>query len=891
MHQEPDEFALLASQAGVRAANGPAPGAAAFQTADVVEIHGPLDAGLFRAALTRAVAEADTLRITVREREGVPVQRVAAAPGEAPLRTLDLRAHPDPLAAAHAWTRADLDHPGAAPDPEPVSGTPVGDPASADAPGPGAPADALASADSPDSPDGTRAPGPADAPLMTQALIRLADDRYWWYQRVHALAVDAYALRLVGRRVAELYTAFAAGREPSRTRFAPLRAVAEEESRYLDGERYAADREFWTGRMAGAPAPRTLGGPPTGAHAGVLNAHTDLPPGAFGRITRAAATGRATWAELFAAVAALHLHRATGARDLVLGLPLTNRRGPAALRTPHAAVNVLPLRLTVHPEDTGAALLRRVALEIREVRRHQRYPGVDLRRDLGLADTEPLTGPLVGIRPRADDLAFGPLTGTVRELASGPVDDLVLGAAPGPGGRLRISVDAPADRHDRDAVTRHHTTLLHLLDGYTELLLTDPQRSVGTLGALPLHRERDAAGSRSDGRRTTDAARGPDGRHERDAVRGPDGHQERDAAQGANGHRERRERDEPRGSNDRQERHPAGRRSGRPAVRTVPDELTARAALTPDAVAVRTADTTLTFAELECAAGGLGAELARLGVTTGTPVALALPRTATLVVALFAVLGAGGVCQPLDLDHSPERLRAALDDVRPVRVIGTTATLAALPGHGLPSLALDDPAARDALARHLAPVPTTRPTLRDAACLVHAPVPNGRPGGVLVGHASLAALHADHGSDRIAPAVARTGRPRLRAAHTAPFASGTSWGPLLWMVHGHELHLVDDAVHRDPAALTAYVRQQRVDYLDVTPSLGAALLAEGLLDEGHHRPAVLLVGGEPVPGPPRERLTAVPGQPARQRARPGSAEPRPRAVPHPRINLTRSSRP
>ncbi|MEU3154020.1 amino acid adenylation domain-containing protein, partial [Streptomyces griseus] len=152
------------------------------------------------------------------------------------------------------------------------------------------------------------------------------------------------------------------------------------------------------------------------------------------------------------------------------------------------------------------------------------------------------------------------------------------------------------------------------------------------------------------------------------------------------------------------------------------------------------------------------------------------------------------------------------------------------------------------------PLPTG-PALADPAYLIHTSGSTGRPKGVLVSHASLANLCAGHGTDHIAPAVARTGRERLRVAHSASFAFDASWDPLLWMVHGHELHLLDDAAYRDPAALTAYVGTHLVDYLDVTPSYAEALIAEGLLDEGRHHPAHLVVGGETVPPALWERLT------------------------------------
>ncbi|MFD5553548.1 AMP-binding protein [Streptomyces sp. NPDC127068] len=786
MYQDPDEFALLAAQAGVHFADRLAPGSAAFQTADVVEIHGPLDEELFGAALTRVVGEAETLRTVVREHAGGPRQRVAPAPADAPLHRLDLRAVPAPLAAARAWTHADLTRPCAAP-------TPTAGPAdhAAGTPGPSATSAV---------PDGR---GAGAAPLMTQALIRLADDHYWWYQRAHHIAADSHALQLIGRRTAEVYTALATGHEPPPTRFAPLREVVEEESRYLNGEQCVADREFWTERLAGTELPATLGGPPTGRSATVLRGHTDLPPGTFHRLTEAAATSKATWAELVVAATALHLHRSTGARHVVLGLALANRRGPAALHTPATTVNVLPLRLAVHPQDTGAEFLRRVVLEIRAVRRHQRYPQSDLRQDLGRTGADrPLTGPVISIKPVGTALDFASSPGTVHHLATGPVEDLTIGAAPGVDGGLRLSVDAHAGRYDEPAATRHRATLGHLLAAYADLLLTDPQRPVGTLDLLP----RDEVWA---------------------ATRG---------------------------------------RAEAPARRTLPAALTDRVARTPDALAVRAVDATLTFAELESAASGLGAELARLGVTTGTPVALALPRTSTMIVALFAVLGAGGVCQPLDLGHPAARTRAVLADARPVCVLGTTETLAALPEHGLPVLALDDPATRDLLARHLAAVPSTRPTPRDPAYLVHPDHPGqgtgpstGRAEGVLVSHASLANRYEGHGTDHIAPAVARTGRARLRLAHSASFASDAAWDPLLWMVHGHELHLLDEATHRDPAALTAYVHRERIDYLAVTPSHAAALIAEGLLDEGHHQPAVLTIGGESDPEPLRRYVPAAPG--------------------------------
>ncbi|MGW7090828.1 amino acid adenylation domain-containing protein [Streptomyces sp. NPDC054874] len=767
---------LLTAQSGIYYAHRLAPRGTELNTADCVEIDGPLDADLFVEALGRTVGEAETLALRVSEADGVPVQRIAPA-ARPVVHRLELTED-----RAEAWMREDLARP--------VD---------------------LA----------------ADGALMTQALIRVGEGRHRWYQRVHHIAVDAYALSLIGQRVAELYRALAAGQPLPEGRFAPLSELTEQEASYLAGEEYAADRAFWAARTAGSSVTAPHRSPTTSDTPGdgPLHRTTDLPAETLQRLFGAARVAKATWAELVVAATAGHLHRLTGAEDVVLGLPLTNRRGPSALRTPAMTVNVLPLRIGVRPGDTGAELLRRVVLEIREVRRHQRYPQADLRRDLALESADvPLTGPMVNVRPFDGELDFGGATGTVRNLAAGPVEGLAVGAAPGPGGGLRLTLDADPAAYGPEDLAAHEDTWLHYLDGLTELLLTDPERPIGTLDLLTGDQVREAVTY---------------GRSE-----------------------------------------PA-------APLTLPRSFTTRAARTPDAVAVRstvagtfrgaTSDTDtpagtdaaaaepgarLTFAELDAASdrlahllAGIGAPAAREG-SRGT-VALALPRTADMVVALLAVLKAGLVCQPLDLGHPAARTLAVLEDARPLCVIGTAATLASLPGHGLPDVALDAPATADALASCPdGPLPTG-PSLADPAYLIHTSGSTGRPKGVLVGHASLANLCAGQGTDHIAPAVARTGRERLRVAHSASFAFDASWDPLLWMVHGHELHLLDDAAYRDPAALTAYVGTHLVDYLDVTPSYAEALIAEGLLDEGRHHPAHLVVGGEAVPAPLWERLTGA----------------------------------
>ncbi|WP_370963939.1 non-ribosomal peptide synthase/polyketide synthase [Amycolatopsis sp. cg9] len=245
------------------------------------------------------------------------------------------------------------------------------------------------------------------------------------------------------------------------------------------------------------------------------------------------------------------------------------------------------------------------------------------------------------------------------------------------------------------------------------------------------------------------------------------------------------------------------------AAGTVVDLLDHQARTRPEATALVCGATRLTFAELAARTDDLAADLAARGAGPDRVVAVLLPRSADAIVALFAVLKAGAVHLSIDPGLPPERIRVLLADTDPVVV-------------------LDDTTARGG-TRPRSPHPA------DAAYVIHTSGSSGTPKGVVVGHAALVNLLADH--------RAVFGREPLRAALTATLSFDTSWeGPLL-LADGHELHLIDEETRLDPAALTRYVRDERVDFLDVTPSYLRQLLPAGLLTGGH-RPRFLMVGGE-----------------------------------------------
>ncbi|MFJ3090093.1 amino acid adenylation domain-containing protein [Streptomyces sp. NPDC086838] len=172
--------------------------------------------------------------------------------------------------------------------------------------------------------------------------------------------------------------------------------------------------------------------------------------------------------------------------------------------------------------------------------------------------------------------------------------------------------------------------------------------------------------------------------------------------------------------------------------------LEAQARRTPDAGAVVDRHGELSYAELHAAANRLARLLAGCGAGPDDVVAVALPRSAELVVALLAVLKSGASYLPVDLSYPAERIAAMLDDARPVCVLTTGAGLAALrPADGTATVLLDDPRTASALAalsgadlrdtERRAPL---RPA--NAAYVIYTSGSTGRPKGTVIEHRSLA---------------------------------------------------------------------------------------------------------------------------------------------------------
>ncbi|MGH3613703.1 MAG: amino acid adenylation domain-containing protein [Pseudonocardia sp.] len=298
---------------------------------------------------------------------------------------------------------------------------------------------------------------------------------------------------------------------------------------------------------------------------------------------------------------------------------------------------------------------------------------------------------------------------------------------------------------------------------------------------------------------------------------------------------------------------------------SVADVVQRHAERSPDAVALVCGAQHWSFGALDARVNRIARLLLARGARPERVVGLALPRSLDLVAAVFAVLKTGAAYVPLDLDHPAERLAMMLGDAGPVCVLSSRAAVGALGSVDAgpvdaPLVVLDDEDVVAELAA-LSDAPLAdeeRPwcgrgcgtdgpgRLEHPAYVIYTSGSTGRPKGVVTPHRGLTNMLAHHSEAVFAPVAAEMTGRRLRIAHTSSFSFDMSWDELLGLVDGHELHICDEELRRDPQRLVAYCREQRIDVINVTPTYARALLDEGLL-QGENRPALVMLGGEAVP--------------------------------------------
>ncbi|WP_202023819.1 enterobactin non-ribosomal peptide synthetase EntF [Klebsiella quasipneumoniae] len=696
---------LVAAQPGIWMAERLSTLPGAWSVAHYVELRGALDPALLGKAIVAGLQQADTLSLRFEEEEGEVWQRVAAERtfGEPPI--VDLRTAPDPHRAATERMQADL-----AQDLRVDGGN----------------------------------------PLVCHQLLRVGDDRWYWYQRYHHLLVDGFSFPAITRQIAAIYRAWQRGEATPESPFTPFAEVVDEYQRYAGSEAWQRDKAFWQAQRQALPAPASLSAAPLGGRAAgsdIWRMKLEMNADAFRRL--AGQAPQCQPADLALALTTLWLGRLCNRMDYAAGFIFMRRMGSAALTSTGPVLNVLPLAVHIDAQETLADLAMRLAAQLKKMRRHQRYDAEQIVRDSGkAAGDEPLFGPVLNVKVFDYQLDIDGVEAVTHTLATGPVNDLELALFPDETGGLSLEILANKARYDEAELRRHMARLTALLAQFA----ADPTLRCGDAEML---------------------------------------------------------------SADELARLAAVNDTAMPLPATTLSALVAdQARKTPDAPALADANWQFSYREMRQQVVALAQLLRQRGVKPGDSVAVALPRSVFLTLALHGIVEAGAAWLPLDTGYPDDRLRMMLEDARPSLLIASEDQLARFSDiPGLESLCYQQPLA----VADDAPLALSKPD--HTAYIIFTSGSTGRPKGVMVGQTAIV--------NRL---LWMQDRYPLSAddvvAQKTPCSFDVSVWEFWWpFIAGAQLVMAEPEAHRDPQAMQQFFARYGVTTTHFVPSMLAAFVA------------------------------------------------------------------
>src|SRR6266851_5729085 len=278
--------------------------------------------------------------------------------------------------------------------------------------------------------------------------------------------------------------------------------------------------------------------------------------------------------------------------------------------------------------------------------------------------------------------------------------------------------------------------------------------------------------------------------------------------------------------------------AGYPEKQCLQELFEQQAARTPERLAVRCGEQTLTYGELNEQSNQLAHYLRQQGVGPDRLVGLCLERSAETMVAVLAILKAGGAYVPLNRDNPAARQQQQLEGA--VALITESQLAAQMPEFGGAVVVMDGDRKRWASQSKANPTANTKP--ENLVYVIYTSGSTGVPKGVAVQHRNLV-NYAHFITQRLELEQDPEGLQFATVSTLGADLGNTCIYPAL--ISGGGLHIVGYEMATDPRQFAEYLAKHPVDVLKIVPSHLQALLQALNEEAGKLLPRkYLILGGE-----------------------------------------------
>ena len=520
-------------------------------------------------------------------------------------------------------------------------------------------------------------------PLVRAQIARLAADHHYVLFGVHHLASDGFSAGILMREIAELYNANCRGTQPD----LPEPMQYTEYAEWQEGERhkpeYAEAEAWWIQHVSEPCLPPPLAIPsdrPRPAQKTFVSAPTlkTLPAELCGQLKASGMKRGCTMFSTLLGGFSLWLHRLTGQDDLIVGIPASGQSMIGSDRLVGHCAHHHPLRSRIAWDVPVADHLGSIQNSVLDAYEHRNYTEGTLVRHIQMP-RDPSRLALVNVQFNMDPAPLrAQFDGLESDIAFNGrhynAPDMTLNLVEDHDGSVLIRCEYNTDLFDE-------VTIRRWLDNFEHVLVSIAEDTDQAVADVPVM--------------TAD---------ERDKLLV-------DWNENALAYDE---------------------------AACLHDLVSAQAARTPDAEAVVSGGTRLSYAELDRRSNQVARELRSMGVGRESLVGLCMERSADLVVAVVGIHKAGAAYVPLDPAYPAERVQFMIEDSKAKVVVTQESLRASLETTGISLLCLDADAAR--IDGQPTEPPEALATSADLSHVIYTSGSTGKPKGVAIEHKSPVAL-------------------------------------------------------------------------------------------------------------------------------------------------------
>lgn len=624
--------------------------------------------------------------------------------------------------------------------------------------------------------------------LIRHIIMRLADNEYRWYQRFHHIQLDAYSFTALTRRIGAIYSMKIHGLTVSEPltlngSSAPrgFEEVVQEYENYRISPKFVKDAEFWRSYCSELPdaasvCPLPLAGVLPSKH--IIRNQTILDGSKVNKIISDCTSIEKKLAnvDIVLALISVWLMRLCNKDSLTTGFIFMRRLGSAAINTSGPFINVLPLPINM--DSRLSAIAVKLASNLRSIRKHQKYDSEDIVRESGHTwDNNPLFGPVINLKAFDYKLDFANLETVTHHVASGPIRDLELALYIDAEGSVKVEYLANSSRYTSEQLDHHLERLHILLNQFSENSEADCFKANVMLPA------------------------------------------EIDELNEVN-------------STQKQLQYPYYSES-----HCLMDLVLHSAVTSPDRIALSDDSAEfkegLSYQQMLSEVVVLSELLIQTGVNAGDIVAVAMPRSVYLSLAIQAISLIGATWLPLDPSYPAHRLELMISDAKPVLLVSNNEvnTSAFVKETNIPTLEYNNLFAKDDdqdVAFSKAKLLVNRANSASSAYIIYTSGSTGMPKGVIVGQLAIV--------NRLLWM-----RDEFKITRNDAILQKTSacfdvsvWEFFLPLISGSKLVMAPQDAHRDPLELKRLIITHGITTLHFVPSMLSTFLSNSNLSEPEH---------------------------------------------------------